>query len=150
MLEARVNNNILRIVYKLVDTGQFANESDVVNAALREYIERHTNHTLGQEPPTREQVAKTVLDLKSEIIKCGVASISLFGSVARGDADADSDIDILIDTAPYDGRDIQPTSDVRTLLEDRFDRAVDVVRRDALEKRKEFLENVESEVVRIF
>ena len=39
--------------------------------------------------------------------------------------------------------------DVQTLLEDRFDCAVDVVTRDALKERKEFRENVESESVRI-
>ena len=150
MLDARVNNNIQRLVRKMVHSGQFGTESDLVNAALREYIERHTNHTLGQEPPTREHVVKTVLDLKPEIIKCGAVSISLFGSVARGEANTESDIDFVIDTVPYDGRDIFPSFDVQTLLEDRFDRAVYVVAHEALEERKEFRKNVESEAVRIF
>ena len=150
MLDARVNNNIQRLVRKMVHTGQFGNESDVVNTALREYIERNTNHTLGQEPPTKEHVVKTVLGLRSEIIKCGAVSISLFGSVARGDADTESDIDFVIDTVPYDGSDIFPSFDVQTLLEDRFDRAVDVVAREAMEEKQDFCKNVESEVVKIF
>jgi len=31
--------------------------------------------------------------------KYGVSNIRVFGSVARGDADADSDVDLMIDTA---------------------------------------------------
>ena len=38
--------------------------------------------------------------LEEELRRRGVASLALFGSVARGDAGPNSDIDVLIDLAP--------------------------------------------------
>lgn len=56
----------------------------------------------------------------------------LYGSVARGDDDETSDIDLLVDFA-----DPEPTSALRLVmrLEDRLGRAVDVARFDRVEER---------------
>ena len=58
MLDARVNNNIQRLARKLADTRRLGDESDVVNAALREYLERNTDYILDKEPPTRNMLRK--------------------------------------------------------------------------------------------
>ena len=135
MMDARVNNNIQRLVRKLAATRRLGNESDVVNAALREYLERNTDYILDREPPTKEYVAKTVLELKPAIIEKDVVSITLFGSILDGDADKDSDIDFLVELNPDKPKSISSLVNVGKLLEDRFDRAVDVVMQSVMTKR---------------
>ena len=64
----------------------------------------------------------------------GVAHLSLFGSVARGDPRPDSDLDVLIDLSP----EAEPRfslldqAGIHVLLSDAFGRNVDVVLRRAL------------------
>ena len=135
MLDARVNNNLQRLVRKLADTRRLGDESDVVNAALREYLERNTDFNLDQEPPTKEYVAEAVLELKPAIIERDVVSISLFGSILHGYADKDSDIDFLVELNPDKPGSMTPIYEVGELLEDRFDRAVDVVMQSVMTKR---------------
>lgn len=65
--------------------------------------------------------------------KHGVTSIRVFGSVARGEAGADSDVDFLIEA----GRDVTPwfPGGLVVDLEDLLGRHVDVVERCALRPR---------------
>lgn len=46
---------------------------------------------------SNSEILKTLSRLKKRLSKYGVSSVGLFGSAVRGDAGADSDIDILID-----------------------------------------------------
>ncbi len=64
----------------------------------------------------------------------GIARLYVFGSFARGEAAADSDIDILYDLAPEArlGWDIEQFADELSAL---FGRPVDLVSRRALHKR---------------
>lgn len=63
--------------------------------------------------------------LKPELARRHVARIGVFGSVARGDARSDSDIDVLVEmTAEGDLFDLVG---VKNLLEDELGRPVDVV-----------------------
>lgn len=52
-------------------------------------------------PMTRDQVLRTIADHEAELRELGVAQLLLFGSVARGDDRADSDVDLLVE---FDGR----------------------------------------------
>lgn len=63
-------------------------------------------------------------------IKHGAKNVRLFGSVARGDARPDSDIDILIDLEP--DRSILDRIGLKYDLEDLLGRKVDVVTEKAL------------------
>jgi predicted nucleotidyltransferase len=75
----------------------------------------------------------------------GVAALYVFGSVARGEATPDSDVDLLVE---FDGR---PTfakfMDLKALLEDALGVRVDLVTRPAL--RKQLRPQVEAEARRV-
>lgn len=65
--------------------------------------------------------------------KHGAINVRIFGSVARGEADADSDVDFLIDL----GEDLSPWFPVRLIrdLESLLGRKVDVVTENGLKTR---------------
>jgi hypothetical protein len=46
---------------------------------------------------TRDQVLRRLSDARPEIVSLGVRSLELFGSVARGEAGPNSDVDLLVE-----------------------------------------------------
>lgn len=62
----------------------------------------------------------------------GVARVRVFGSVARGEAGAESDIDVLVDFVPGAPRGLLDLMRVREVFEDLLARRVDVVTEAAL------------------
>src|SRR2546425_7400413 len=50
--------------------------------------------------PTRDQTIQRLLAAETEIRQLGVRRLALFGSVARGEARPDSDVDLLVEFAP--------------------------------------------------
>jgi uncharacterized protein len=50
----------------------------------------------------RDEIVAILLSQRAELEKLGVAHLSIFGSVARDEADAESDLDLLI--SPIEGR----------------------------------------------
>jgi len=62
----------------------------------------------------------------------GVKHAALFGSCARGDNRADSDIDIMIEVDPAAGIGVYEYVALKTYIAELFDRPVDVVSRDSL------------------
>ena len=94
-------------------------------------------------------IKQKVLDLlkknQDKIKEFKVQKMFLFGSVARGEETASSDIDILITFT------IPPTYDMyidlKFFLEDLFDRKVDLVTEDAL--RSEVKHHVERDLIRV-
>ena len=75
--------------------------------------------------PARESVEATLRDLSGELALLGVTAIGLFGSVARGDDTADSDVDV---AALFADDDFTTRLVVNDLLERHFNRHVDVAR----------------------
>lgn len=51
-------------------------------------------------PLTREQAVARIVAVESEIRALGVRQLSLFGSVGRGEARLDSDVDLLVQFLP--------------------------------------------------
>ena len=47
-----------------------------------------------------EQVIATLRALEPELHQAGIRRLSLFGSIARGDAEADSDVDLMAELDP--------------------------------------------------
>lgn len=62
----------------------------------------------------------------------GVSHAALFGSVARGEARPDSDIDIMIEIDPDKTVGIYDYVDLKVYIATLFDGPVDVINRDAL------------------
>jgi uncharacterized protein len=62
----------------------------------------------------------------------GVRRAALFGSVARGEADSDSDIDIMIELDPAHHIDVFSYAGLKNYIIGLFGRLVDVVDREAL------------------
>ena len=82
----------------------------------------------------RDEILETLRTHRDELRKrFGVKSLAIFGSVARGEARPDSDVDILVE---FEGR---ATFDrymgLKFFLEDLLGRRVDLVTRKALKPR---------------
>jgi hypothetical protein len=118
-------------VRRKVATGLYNNASEVVREALRLMVERDG----GQPPPKKSQVVATLKALEPELRQRGIASAAVFGSVVRGQARPDSDVDVLVDVDPAVQFDLLDLVGVKNLLSDRLGRAVDVVEREALRPR---------------
>ena len=61
---------------------------------------------------------------------------AVFGSVVRGQARSDSDVDVLVDVDPTASLDLLDLVGVKNLLTDRLGHPVDVVERRGLKKPK--------------
>ena len=91
----------------------------------------------------QEQVIKRIQPHRARLTELGVTSLSLFGSVARGDATETSDIDLLVS---FDGRaTFDRYMDLKLFLEDLLGRRVDLVTEKAL--REEVRAQVEQELL---
>jgi predicted nucleotidyltransferase/uncharacterized protein with HEPN domain len=72
-------------------------------------------------------------DILHTAIRHGVFNVRVFGSVARGEADAESDIDLLVDVEP--GRTLFDLSELLMDLQDLLGRNVDIVTEKGLNSR---------------
>ena len=72
--------------------------------------------------PDRRDTIDRVLRLEPDLRNLGVTELALFGSVARGDADWDSDVDVAVRVADFDNM-----YEIRTVLKSELQRHVDVV-----------------------
>jgi uncharacterized protein len=85
-------------------------------------------------PPDRETVLRVLRDLRAELARAfGVRSILLFGSVARGDAGPESDVDLLVEFDRPVG--LLALATLRRTLSERLGRPVDVGTVDSLRPR---------------
>lgn len=89
----RISKDIAQKIMELVDAGAYPNRSDLIREAVRRLIASEGLVT------QKVNVGKTVALLVSRIIgwnEKSVTDVILFGSFARGEATAESDIDLLV------------------------------------------------------
>ncbi len=77
----------------------------------------------------RDEVLAILNRSRLELQSMGVRFLALFGSTARDEASAESDVDLLVDLEPAT---FDRYMDVKILLEDRLGRRVDLVTRKGL------------------
>ena len=93
----------------------------------------------------QKQVVKRIQANQARLTELSVASLSLFGSVARGDSTEDSDIDLLV---RFDGSaSFDRYMDLKLFLEDLLERRVDLVTEQAL--REEIRAHVQQDLLRV-
>jgi len=96
-------------------------------------------------PPRRAEVLALLQNSAQRVASLGVGSLFLFGSVARDQAHADSDVDLLVQfVAPPTYRSYM---DLKFFLEDLIGCRVDLVTRGGL--RPSALPTVEREAIRV-
>jgi predicted nucleotidyltransferase len=82
-------------------------------------------------PLTKNQVFEIIGRLEAEIRTLGVSRLAVFGSIARGEARPDSDIDILIQFSPG-SKTFDRFLALSELLEANFGRRVELITTEAL------------------
>ncbi len=80
---------------------------------------------------TKEMIMEELSKLKKQLHQMGLISIGLFGSYSRGEGDASSDIDLLVDFEP-EKKTFNNYMLFVDLLEEKFSRKVDVVTKTSL------------------
>lgn len=131
-MNVSLTSTLEEYIRRKVATGLYNNASEVIREALRLMVERETG---GHPAPKKSQVVATLKALEPELRQRGIASAAVFGSVVRGQARPDSDVDVLVDVDPAAQFDLLDLVGVKNLLADRLGRTVDVVERAALKPR---------------
>jgi uncharacterized protein len=83
--------------------------------------------------PSMTQLARVRTEILAAATRHGASNVRVFGSVARGDADAASDVDFLVDFEP--GRSLLDLASLLVELEDLLGHRVDVVIEPGLKAR---------------
>src|SRR5271156_6227435 len=124
-----------KYVRRKVASGLYNNASEVIREALRLHVENErappTRHA--RESPRKDDVVAELAALEKPLRQRGLTSLALFGSVVRGAAHHDSDIDLLVDVTPDAQFSLIDLVAVKDFLEDQLGRKVDVVTRGGLE-----------------
>ena len=139
-----------KYVRSKVATGLYNNASEVIREALRARLEQETAaaQARGRRPPARDEVVAKLEALESPLRERGIRSLAVFGSVARGTARPDSDVDVLIDVEPGMSFSLIDLVRLKDFLEDRLGYKVDVVTRAGLDT--EIRDRVQSEALVVF
>ena len=95
-----------------------------------------------------ETVLATLRAHRDELRAAGLCHVSLFGSVARGEADAESDIDLLAEIDPQMRLGLFGLIGLQRCLGDLLGRKVDLLT-DAMENAR-LRANIERDIVRAF
>ena len=125
-----------KYIRRKVASGFYNNASEVVREALRLLLQREGASTERRVPEQlrKDEVVAQLVALEQPLRELGLSSLALFGSVARGAARPDSDVDVLVDIAPNIRFSLVDLVAVKNFLEDRLGRRVDVVTKEGLDR----------------
>jgi putative addiction module CopG family antidote len=118
-----------------VASGLYNNASEVIREALRALLEREGEpaRALSKKPPKKDEILAKLATLEKPLRERGLKSLAVFGSVARGAARTDSDVDVLVDIEPDVRFSLIDLVALKDFLEDRLNRKVDVVTKSGLD-----------------
>jgi predicted nucleotidyltransferase len=116
---------------------------DLVGSLIERFLEE-----ADRRPLRLADVLRSLREREPDLRAKGVIALWVFGSVARGDATPDSDIDLLIDFAPEAKPSLLTLSGLQLDLADALGRPVDLAERRALTPR--VAEAAEHEMVRVY
>ena len=124
-----------KFIRRKVASGLYNNASELIREALRLLVAREGTPVgrTTREPMSKDEVLAKLAALEKPLREHGLSSLALFGSVVRGAARADSDIDVLIDVAPGARFSLIDLVSVKDFLEERLGRKVDVVTKEGLD-----------------
>lgn len=124
-----------KYIRRKVASGLYNNASEVIREALRLHVERKGASAAQRDvtQPRKDEVLVELAALEKPLRERGLASLSLFGSIARDAGRAESDVDVLVDIAPNVRFSLIDLVSVKDFLEDQLGRRVDVVTKDGLE-----------------
>ncbi len=124
-----------KYVRQKVASGLYNNASEVIREALRAFLARDSapGGALIKKPSTKDDVFTRLAALEKPLRERGLKSLAVFGSVARGTARSNSDVDVLIEIEPDVPFSLIDLVGLKEFLEDRLDRPVDVVTKAGLE-----------------
>ena len=132
-------------VHRKLESGLYGNASEVLREGLRLLIARDE---AGREPPLKSEIRAELAGMEETLRREGVTTLALFGSVVRGEAQADSDIDVLIEVDPEADFGLLDLCGVQHLIEDRLNRKVDVLMKGEI--RPEFKQRILREAEAVF
>ena len=132
-------------VHHKLEGGLYGNASEVLREGLRLLIARDE---AGREPPLKSEIRAELAAMEETLRKEGVTTLSLFGSLVRGEAQTDSDIDVLIEVDPEADFGLLDQIGVKHLIEDRLNRKVDVLKKGGI--RPEFEQRILREAETVF
>jgi uncharacterized protein len=123
-----------KYIRRKVATGLYNNASEVIREALRLLVSREAEAETRarQTSPRKGDVLSQLAALEKPLREREIQSAALFGSVARGTARADSDIDVLVDVAPGSRFSLVDMAATKDFLEEQLGRSVDLVTREGL------------------
>lgn len=133
-------------VRRKIEGGLYGNASEVLREGLRLMVAR--DEAGGSGPPLKSEIRAELAAMEETLRKEGVTALSLFGSVVRGEAQADSDIDVLIEVDPEADFGLFDLIGVKHLIEDRLNRKVDVLKKGGI--RPEFKQRILREAEAVF
>ena len=124
-------------VRRKVESGLYNTASEVVREALRNFMnqELSAKNAVKTEVPVKQEIIDKLKSLEQPLREQGITSLSLFGSVARGHGQGDSDIDILVEIDRKSDFDIVNLVGIENFLEEHLYRKVDVVIKDSVKPR---------------
>jgi uncharacterized protein len=98
----------------------------------------------------RDEVIAKLKETEPALRGSGVGALYLFGSHARGEAKADSDVDVFVDPAPDRDFGFLPFMDTYQAIQKAFGDAVEIGYSTRAGLSPYIIEDVEREAVRIF
>ena len=134
-MNVSLTSELEKYVRRKVASGLYNNASEVIREALRALLEREGEpaRTPGKKPPKKDEILTALATLEKPLRERGLKSLAVFGSVIRGEARTDSDIDVLVDVEPDVRFSLIDLVALKDFLEDRLNRKVDVVTKSGLE-----------------